>query len=72
MNLKSDILSIGSSLLIPIMGEGNIDKVVHKVVKGDTLWSIARKYSTTVSAIKALNNLTSNLLSIGDELIVPR
>ncbi len=71
-NLESDILSIGSSLLIPIMGEGNIDKVVHKVVKGDTLWSIARKYSTTVSAIKSLNNLTSNLLSIGDELIVPR
>ena len=30
----------------------------HTVQKGETLWSISQKYSTTVSAIRKLNNLT--------------
>ncbi|MGY0393164.1 glucosaminidase domain-containing protein [Bizionia sp. KMM 8389] len=44
--------------------------VSHRVVKGDTLYSLSKRYNTTVEAIKNLNNLTSNALSIGDLLIV--
>lgn len=40
----------------------------HKVVKGDTLYAIARKYKTTVAAIKKANALKSDDLSIGQTL----
>ena len=42
----------------------------HTVVKGDTLYAIARKYSTTVSKVKDLNGLTSNLINPGQKLRV--
>ena len=38
---------------------------------GDTLYSIARRYNTTPTEIKNLNNLTSNLLSLGQNLLIP-
>lgn len=37
----------------------------HKVVKGDTLYAIARKYGVTVDAIKKLNGLASNTINVG-------
>ena len=44
---------------------------IYTVVAGDTLYSIAKKHNTTVENLKALNGLTSNLLSIGQKLTVP-
>ena len=43
----------------------------HTVVKGDTLYSLSRQYNTTVDAIRAENNLTSNEITIGQQLIIP-
>ncbi|MDM5315042.1 LysM peptidoglycan-binding domain-containing protein [Fictibacillus sp. b24] len=43
---------------------------VHKVQKGETLWSISKKYKTTVSAIQKLNNLKSTSLKVGQVLKV--
>ncbi len=40
----------------------------HIVVKGETLWSLAKKYNTTVDLIKKINNLKSNELTIGMKL----
>lgn len=42
----------------------------HKVVKGDTLWALARKYNISVVELKKLNGLKSDVLSIGDTLKV--
>ena len=53
-----------------VTGE-NIYTSTYKVVKGDTLYSIARKFNTTVDELKSLNNLTSNTLSIGQILKIP-
>ncbi len=71
-NLTSNILSIGQRLYIPkgtSIEETNF--VVYQVKPGDTLYSIARKYNTTVEAIKSYNNLTSNLLTINQTLQIP-
>lgn len=46
------------------------DVVKHIVVKGDTLYSLSKLYKTTVDAIKSKNNLTSNDLVLGQELII--
>jgi LysM repeat protein len=43
----------------------------HIVEKGDTLYSLSRRYKTTVDAIKGLNDLDSNDLTIGQELKIP-
>lgn len=45
---------------------------VHKVVKGDTLYGLSKKYNVSVAEIKKWNNLASNALSIGQELEIFR
>ncbi len=42
----------------------------HSVVKGDTLYSIARKYNIAVGDLKAMNGLDSNAISIGQQLFL--
>ena len=42
----------------------------YQVKKGDTLYSIAKKYETTVANLKKINDLTSNTISIGQKLII--
>lgn len=44
--------------------------VTYRVVRGDTLFSIARRFDTTVDAIKQLNRLRTNTINIGDRLTV--
>lgn len=68
-NLTSNLLSIGQVLKIP-QGKTST-KNIYIVKKGDSLWTIANRYNTTVEKIKVLNNLTSNLLSIGQQLKIP-
>jgi membrane-bound lytic murein transglycosylase D len=46
------------------------ETVVHRVKSGETLFGIARKYSTTVEQLKTLNRLVSNTLRVGARLIV--
>ena len=70
-NLSSNILSIGQQLILPIKPVTEEDFVVYQVVPGDTLYSIARRYNTKVDAIKAYNNLTSNILNVGSTLQIP-
>lgn len=40
----------------------------YKVAKGDTLWSIAKKYGVSVSALQKANNLSSSTIYIGQSL----
>ena len=74
-NLTSNILSIGQVLKLPSDKVSDVEKeentINYTVQKGDSLYSIARKYSTTIDKIKDLNNLTTNLLSIGQVLLIP-
>lgn len=44
---------------------------IHIVQPNDTLFGIATRYGTTVQAIKDANNLTSNTIFTGQELIIP-
>jgi LysM repeat protein len=42
----------------------------YSVKKGDTLWSISRRYGLTVEAVKNFNNLSGNIINVGQELRV--
>lgn len=72
-SLKSDALQIGDKLKIPVNNSDTTTPTyaTHIVVSGDSLYSIAKKYNTTVGNLKQLNNLTTNMLSIGQNLKVP-
>ncbi len=66
-NLNTNLLSIGQILKIPVSTTSNIEYIVKA---GDTLYSIASTYNTTVNNIKAKNNLINNTLQIGQKLII--
>lgn len=70
-NLSSNNLTIGMTLMIPDSQDMDTDTENYYIVQaGDTLYKIASKYNMTVNELKALNNLTSNNLSIGQRLKV--
>lgn len=68
--LTSDLLNIGQVLKIP--SDQNMPYIEYTVRPGDTLWILARRYETTVDAIKRLNGLTSDLLNVGQMLRIPK
>ena len=70
-SLNSNILTIGQELIIPIKPVTEKDYVVYKVEPNDTLYSIARRFNTKVDTIKSYNNLTSNLLNVGQIIQIP-
>lgn len=71
-NLTSDILTIGQVLTIPIRNaENESDSNLYVVQRGDSLWSIARKYNVSINEIRMINNLNSDVLMIGQTLIIP-
>lgn len=72
-NLTTNTLSIGTNLTIPSNDNEEVSNnyLTYKVVSGDTLYSIAKKYNTTVDKIKSINNLTNNNLILGQVLKIP-
>lgn len=45
-------------------------KITHKVAAGETLYSLSKKYNTSVEILKKINRLETNNLSIGQALII--
>jgi len=43
----------------------------HKIRKGENLGLIARKYQTSIAAIRAVNNIRGNTIVAGDSLMIP-
>jgi LysM repeat protein len=73
-NLKSDriyvgqVLKVSGSATTPATSPSK--STTYKVKKGDTLSVIAKKYKTTVSSLKKLNNLKSDMIYVGQVLKV--
>ena len=72
-NLSSDILTIGQILTIPSVrsNEDYIESNLYVVQKGDSLWSIANKFKVSINEIRMINNLSTDILNIGQTLIIP-
>lgn len=68
--VEAVVRAVMSYIGLPYIAPGGTIDNTYTVKRGDTLYSIARQYNTTVDRIKALNNLTSNNLSVGQVLIL--
>ena len=69
--LPSTSLSINQQLLIPSKDTNTQGNVTYTVKSGDSLWKIANQFGITVDLLKSANNLSSNVLQVGDTLIIP-
>lgn len=49
-----------------------IDYFEYKVKKGDSLYSIAKKYDTTVALLTDINMLTNSVIFPGQVLLIPK
>ena len=69
-NLTNSLLRVGQVLKIP--SQQIIDESLYTVQKGDSLYKIANMYNISVDELKKMNNLTTNILSVGQILKVPK
>ncbi|MGB2260485.1 MAG: LysM peptidoglycan-binding domain-containing protein [Porticoccaceae bacterium] len=77
-NMGSDRLRIGQVLYIPQSGKGPLlsnpdgatQKSVYLVQRGDSLSTIALRFKTTAASLKQSNNLSTDVLQIGQKLVV--
>ena len=72
--LNNDLLSIGSTLLIPLSKSKSntfIPYEMHIVSEGDTLWDIAKTYNLEVSDLANMNSINENsYLQLGQQLTI--
>lgn len=65
------VKAIANYLGVPYTFDGSlVNENYYIVKKGDSLWSIANKYGLTVDKLKDINNLSSNILSVGQKLLI--
>ncbi len=56
----------------PVSMQMRGEHIEYVVRRGDSLWRIANRFTTTTKAIRSLNNLTSARLHIGQVLLIPQ
>jgi murein DD-endopeptidase MepM/ murein hydrolase activator NlpD len=71
-NINPNRLKVGENLCIPQKTSAKTqDYAIYKVKKGDTLYSIAKKFGVDVQELKSFNNLESEKIIEGQELKIP-
>ena len=71
-NLVSDYIYVGQRLTISVATDPSAPMITHVVARGETLFSIARRYNVTIDAIRATNGLTGNTIYVGQRLLIPQ
>ena len=78
--LKSDVIIVGQKLVIPSEtnyvakkqtvknSNAKVTYATYTVSPGESLWSIAKQFNTSINTIKAYNNLSSDAVVIGQKL----
>ncbi len=78
--VKGQPIYIGETLIIPsppttttttVAQPAQASDLQHTVATGDTLTNIARRYGTTVQELKIVNNLKTDVISLGAKLKIP-
>ena len=62
--------SVSGSTYVPSYAPVDINAATHKVVRGDTVYNISKRYHITQDNLRAWNGLTDNNISVGQTLRV--
>jgi peptidoglycan lytic transglycosylase D len=78
--LRSNLIRVGQVLRVPSRGGVEVppaapaakpgETITHIVRNGDNLFQIAKLYGTTVEKIKADNGLVSDIIAVGQKLVI--
>jgi len=66
--MSSDTINLGQVLIIPPKPQVPAGMLKHQVQKGETLFSLSKKYHVTLQEVKEWNLMTNDTISIGQEL----
>ncbi|WP_341501607.1 LysM peptidoglycan-binding domain-containing protein [Gallaecimonas sp. GXIMD4217] len=81
-NINGNLIRVGQQLMVPLSSqalEGGLpgmaranrrQPIKHRVVAGDTLWDIARKYKVSVKQLTKWNRLSGKPLQLNQKLVV--
>lgn len=67
LDTNTDLIFVGQRLQV----SGAKKDVNYTVKSGDTLWDLAQTYHLTVAQLQKANDLTGDMLSVGQTLIIP-
>jgi N-acetylmuramoyl-L-alanine amidase len=68
---NADYIEVGQRLVVP-GARPVVERAMHTVRAGETLYLISLRYGTTVAAIVAENSIANpNLIKVGDRLVIP-
>ena len=78
MKIRTLLTTLAFSLCLPlaslaqeIIVVGGVKYAVHDVAKGETLYSLARRYGTTVDEIVGANDILAEGLKAGQRIKIP-
>jgi len=60
---------LGKEYLVPV-AQTVIMKKEYEVIKGDTMYSISKKFNISIDDLKSKNNISDNAISVGQLLII--
>ncbi len=69
-NLTNDNLSSGQSIIIKKNSPSASSSKYHTVQRGETLYSIAKRYGINISKLREINNLNNKSLTQGQKIII--
>ena len=80
-NLSSDLIKVGQTLEVPALVKAYTEykqqnntkikkNITHTVQRGDTLYSLAKKYDVKLEQIRQLNELTSDKIKVAQVLTI--
>ena len=69
-NISGNLIHVGDRLKVRETPQPSGETKWYRVRRGDSLWSIARQFSVSVTDLKILNNLTSSVIRAGHMLLV--
>lgn len=69
-NIKKNYKGYVRDVVDAVLSYYNINKGTYIVKKGDTLYSISKKFNIPLENLKNINKLNSNLIHVGDTLII--